>query len=320
LGANPDELFAEVGIDPGLFDDPDNRISYTARGHLIAHCVARTGCQHLGLLIGQQNDLQSLGLVGLLAKYSPDVRTALRSLVNFMHLHVRGAATSLETSPDSASLSYEIYQPGAEATDQIGDGALATIFNMMRTLCGPGWKPSEVRFAHRKPDDVQPFRSFFRAPLVFDTEQNAVVFAADWLNHRLPLADPELRRLLLKQIDALENKHGDDLPGQVRSVLRTALLTGHASSDQIAALFSIHSRTLSRRLNGFSTSFQELVDEIRFEIARQLLEDSRMEVSQIAITLDYADASAFTRAFRRWSGTTPAQWRANHKAASQRQK
>jgi len=320
LGVEPAEMLAEVGLAPDLFDDPDNRISYAARSHLFAHCVARTGCQHLGLLVGQQNDLQSLGLVGLLAKYSPDVQTALRSLVNFLHLHVRGAATSLETSPDSASLSYEIYQSGVEATDQIGDGALATIFNMMRTLCGPEWKPSEVRFAHRRPDDVQPFRSFFRAPLAFDAERNEVVFAADWLNHRLPLADPELRRLLLKQIDALENKHGDDLPGQVRSVLRSALLAGHARSDQVAALFSIHSRTLNRRLNAFGTSFQMLVDEIRFEIARQMLEDSRMDINQIAMTLDYADASAFTRAFRRWSGTTPAQWRGNRKVASLRKK
>jgi AraC-like DNA-binding protein len=72
----------------------------------------------------------------------------------------------------------------------------------------------------------------------------------------------------------------------------------------------MHSRTLSRRLSAFSTNFQALVDEGRFEIARQMLEDSAMEVSQIAASLDYADASAFTRAFRRWSGTTPALWRA----------
>ena len=179
LGADPARMLAEVGLDAHLFDNPDNRISYVARSRLIAHCVTRTGCRHLGLLIGQQNDLQSLGLVGLLAKYSPDVRTALRSVVNFLHLHVRGATTRLETGPDSASLSYEIYQPGAEATDQIGDGALATIYNMMRSLCGSGWKPTEVRFAHREPDAVLPFRNFFRAPLVFNAEKNAVVFAAD---------------------------------------------------------------------------------------------------------------------------------------------
>jgi len=93
-------------------------------------------------------------------------------------------------------------------------------------------------------------------------------------------------------------------------VLRRALVTGQARAGQVAALFSMHARTLNRRLNEFGTGFQELVDEGRFEIARQLLEDSAMEVRQIAAVLDYADASAFTRAFRRWSGTTPARWRA----------
>jgi AraC-like DNA-binding protein len=268
--------------------------------------------------VGQQAGLNSLGLLGLLVKYSPDVETALRSLVRFLFLHVRGAVSRLETGGDTAILSYEIYQPGAEANDQIGDGAVAVMFNILRTLCGPDWKPSGIRFAHRKPEDVRPYRSFFRAPLVFDAEQNAVVFAADWLKHRLSVADPELHGLLMKQIDALEVRYGDDLPGQVRSVLRTALLTGNAGAELVASLFSMHSRTLNRRLNAFGTSFQKLLDEGRFEIARQMLEDSRMEVRQIAMTLDYADASAFTRAFRRWSGTTPARWRQNRKAAGGR--
>jgi AraC-like DNA-binding protein len=72
----------------------------------------------------------------------------------------------------------------------------------------------------------------------------------------------------------------------------------------------MHSRTLNRRLNAFGFGFQQLVDESRFEIARQMLEDSAMEVGQIAELLDYAAPGVFTRAFRRWSGTTPAEWRA----------
>jgi AraC-like DNA-binding protein len=280
--------------------------------------VARTDCQHLGLLVGQQADLNSLGLVGLLVKYSSDVGTALRSLVRFLHLHVRGAVTNLETEGNLAVFSYKIYQPNAEATDQVGDGAVAAMFNIMQTLCGPDWKPSEVRFAHRKPDDVRPYRSFFGAPLIFDATLNAVVFTVDWLNLRLARADPELHRLLQQQVDALEDKFGDDLPGQIRSVLRTALLTDHARSDQVAMLFSMHSRTLSRRLNACGTSFQELLDEGRFEIARQMLKDTRMDVNQVAATFNYADASAFTRAFRRWSGTTPSQWRENQKAVRSR--
>lgn len=71
----------------------------------------------------------------------------------------------------------------------------------------------------------------------------------------------------------------------------------------------MHSRTLNRRLHASGTNFRTLVDEARFETARQMLEDSAMDVRQIALALDYVDASAFTRAFRRWAGVTPLQWR-----------
>jgi len=316
LGADPAEVLAEAGFDLALFDDPDNEISFAARSHLIAHCVARTGCRHLGLLVGQQGGLQSLGLLGLLVKYSPDAGTALRSLVRYMRHQVRGAATTMAVDGDKAILGYAIHQPQVEATDQVGDGAVALLFNIMRALCGAEWKPAEARFAHRKPEDVEPFRRFFRAPLRFDAEEYALVFPADWLNHRLPDTDPQLRQLLQKQIDALESRHGDDFPEHVRSVLRTALVTGHARADHVAALFSMHSRTLNRRLQSFGTGFQQLVDEGRFEIARQMLENSALEVSEIAASLHYADASAFTRAFRRWSGTTPAHWRKSRTQAA----
>jgi AraC-like DNA-binding protein len=312
LGADPAEMLAEAGFDLTLFDDPENRISFAARGRLIDHCVARTGCQHLGLLIGQQGGLNSLGLMGLLVKYSPDVGVALSNLVRYLHLHVRGAATTLATHGNLTELAYEIHQPHVEATDQVGDGALALMFNIMRELCGHEWKPAEVRFAHRKPEDFAPYRRFFRAPLNFDSGQYALVFSTHWMRYQLPDTDPGLSRLLQREIDALEIRHGDDFPEQVRSVLRTALVSGHAKADQIAALFSMHSRTLNRRLNAFGTGFQDVIDEIRFEIARQMLEDSAMEISRIASMLDYADASAFTRAFRRWSETTPARWRATH--------
>jgi AraC-like DNA-binding protein len=312
LGARPADVFAEAGIALALFDDPENLITLTDLGRLVKACVARTGCQHFGLLVGEHGGLQSLGLVGLVVKFSPDVATAMRRLSRYLHLYHGGQITTLVEDEGTAILTYDLYEPGTEAVDQIGDGALAILFNVMRALCGPDWLPREVQLARRKPVDVQPFRRFFRAPLRFDAEQDALVMSAHWLTRRLPGADVGLQRLLQSQIDALAAKHGDDFPELVRSVLRTGLLTGHASADQVAALFSIHSRTLTRRLAAYGTCFKVLLDESRFAIARQMLLNTSLDVSRIAESLDYADASSFTRAFRRWSGTTPAAWRAQH--------
>jgi AraC-like DNA-binding protein len=314
MGVDLTELLAAEGVDPKVFDDPDNQIPLTVHNRLIALAVVRSGCPHLGLLVGQRDGLHSLGLAGLLVRYSPDLETALRSFVRYLHTHVRGAKSALTVDGDVATLHWEIYQPGVEAVDQVGDGALAVMLNILRELCGPDWKPIEVRFAHREPAQLQPFRMYFRTTLTFDAEDYSMRFPAGWLQRPVPQADLALRRVLQKEIDAIEARHEADFPEQVRSVLRTALLTGHSRSDQLAALFSMHSSTLARRLKPYGVGFRELVDECRYEVAREMLANSGLDVSHIAAMLDYADASAFTRAFKRWSGITPARWRAQQAA------
>jgi AraC-like DNA-binding protein len=309
LGADPAAVFAEAGIDLALFENARNLVPLAAIARLAAVGVARTGCPHFGLLVGAQGDLGSFGLAGLLAKNSPDVGSALRSLVHAMHWHVHGVVPSLGEDGDFALLTFDVRLSG-DGVLQIEDGSMAHLFNSVRSLCGPEWLPSEVRFAHREPKDPRPYRRFFQAPLRFDAEQNALVFSRHWMSRRVAGADDELRRLVQQEIDALDARHGDEFQEQVRSVLRAALLTGHGSAEQVAALFSMHTRTLSRRLRACGTSFHELVDETRFEIAGHALAYTAMDVTQVAASLDYADTSAFTRAFRRWSGTTPGRWRA----------
>ena len=310
LGFSPHEVLSDGGFDVGLFDDPDNTMSYAARGRLMAHCAAKTGCEHFGLLVGQCDSLNSLGLVGLLMKYSADVGAALSNLVRYFHLHAHGASASLEVEGDTVILGYQILERRVQGNDQVGDGAVAAMANMVRELCGPEWQPMEVWFMHRKPENLQAFREFFRAPLRYDAEHYAIVFPAAWLRRPLAEVDPDLQRLLQKQIDSLAVRHGEDFPEQVRAVLRAALLNGYARADQVAALFSMHPRTLSRRLHTCGVAYQQLVDEGRFEVAQQMLRDSDLQVSQIAFMLHYAESRSFIRAFRRWSGTTPASWRA----------
>ena len=309
LGADPTKVIAEVGIDHELFDNPNNLISFQARGRLLAHCANHTSCQHFGLLVGQQSGLRSLGLAGLRSKYSTNVGSALDNLVSYLHLNVRGATTSVEIDSGLAALEYQIYHTQTQGNDQVGDGAVAVMYNILTELCGDDWRPIEVRFAHTKPGDESPFRQFFRAPLRFDTNQYAVVFSADWLDLRLPDVDRDVLKLLQQEISKFEVHQGDNLADHVRSVLRTVIVTSHSSADEVAELFSMHRCTLNRHLNKLGTSFQGLVDEVRFEITRQLLEDTRIEIVQIASLLGYSNASAFTRAFRRWSSTTPAEWR-----------
>jgi AraC-like DNA-binding protein len=309
LGYDPDDVLAELGIDSSLFDDPDHLVSYSMRSRLLRQCVQKTRCEHFGLLIGQQAGLPAFGWIGYLVQQSPTVTTALRTLVHYAHLHVRGGLICFEERDDDAFLGYSIYQPDTEAREQITDGAVAIAYNIMRQLAGPEWYPTNVIFSHRKPADLRPYKNFFKAPLRFNAGNSGVVFSRSWLQQPVPEADPELHRLLLKQVEQLAAGAGPGFVEEVQRVLHSVLITHKPTADQIAEFFSIHPRTLHRRLQAHETSFQQLVDKTRSEMARQMLESSEIEITEIGERLHYADASAFARAFRRWEGTTPAKWR-----------
>jgi AraC-like DNA-binding protein len=162
--------------------------------------------------------------------------------------------------------------------------------------------------------EIDPYRRFFRTRVRFGAEHNAVVFPASWLDHSLEGADARRHREILREIQNLEVRRAGDLVAQLQRVLRRLLVggagQGETSLEQIAKLFAVHPRTLNRRLHARGTSFKALIDAARYDIARQLLRDTRLPIVEIAAALDYAESAAFVRAFHRWSGTSPTAWRA----------
>ena len=313
LGADPRDVFADANIDIRLFDSQDNLISYAARGRLLAVCVAKTGCEHFGLLLGQQGSLSTFGLIGHLAKQSPDVKSALMNLQRYFHLHAQGARLELTEEGRLARLGYHIYQPQIEATAQIDDGAMAWALNIMRELCGDRFKLAAVHFVHRMPRDTRPYNELFKAPLRFDSGQGGLYFRAELLSRQLNQADPDLHRLLQKDVDRVQATYHGDFLGHVRRVLHSVLWVRPANAADLAALFSMSSRTLNRRLSALGTTYSEVADEVKCQIACQMLSDSEMQLTDLANLLHYHDSSSFVKAFKRWTGSTPAQWRLDSK-------
>jgi AraC-like DNA-binding protein len=309
LGLDSDAAIAAAGLPPRLFDDPLNEVPMAGLGRVVARAVAASGCEHLGLLVGERCQPASLGPVGLLARHSPDVGTALRNLTTHLHLRDRGAVAPLLVADGSAMLGYEIYQTGVEGCDQICDGAMAIVMNLMKSLRGAAWRPSRVLFAHSRPADLRPFRRVFGAPLYFDAERTGLVFASSCLEQPVRGADPARYRELEQAVAAAESALEGDLVAELRRLLRVILLGGKGSVGEVAGRLSMHRRTLNRRLRARGTTLHRLVEETRFEIARQLVEHTRMPLTDVAAALRYADASAFTRAFQRWTGRPPSAWR-----------
>jgi AraC-like DNA-binding protein len=315
---DPEAVLASVGLDIVEFSDPDTEIPYFAASRLLARCVSATGCEHFGLLVGGRAGPSSLGVAGFMLGSASDIATALHDLQQHLNLHDQGGMLVLRAEEDIVLLGYAIQETRAEATDQIYDLSIALACNIMRNLCGQSWNPTEVLLSRRLPQDLMPYRGFFRAPLHFDAAQSGVKFPGCWLSHKLVSADPLLHRHLEKEALALHGLRNLSIIETLRCSLRKHLLNGSCTVTDVSRELRMHHRSLNRRLRDHGTSFREELDNVRYIMACQLLADSMIPIARIATILNYSDATGFSRAFKRWSGTTPARWRNGDRPCSQR--
>jgi AraC-like DNA-binding protein len=309
FGIDPDPVIREAGLDPRLFDDGANVIPHAALGHLLTLCVARARCPHFGLLVGQRATILSLGMVGRLMQHSETVGDALRALVSNLSIQNRGSVPSLSIKGDTALFTFSVYQLETESVDQITDGSLAVAVTALRAVCGGEWSPVEVLLPRAAPADAEPFRRHFGAPVRFNQEVATLILASGDLERKVAGADPLLRAVLEDRIKGMKGSSASTFADDIRRLLRTRLTSNRCSVADIADLLAMQRRTLSRRLKGKGQGYRSMANEIRFEIARQLLEDTEVPLAEIAAALGYSEASAFTRAFRRWSGKSPLAWR-----------
>jgi AraC-like DNA-binding protein len=260
--------------------------------------------------VGQTVDLHSFGVPGRIALTAPTVGDGLAALARHFVLHDSGGSPRVAVTQDTAIMSYGIHVPGVHHADQVYDLAVAAMCNALRQLCGADWRAAFVTLPRKRPIDIRPYRRVLQAPVRFDALQSAVAFPSHWLTRPLPDADVALHRSL--ESHAAQAIAGLD-PSLSRETLRTIrdlLQTGGCSRAAVAERLGLHERTFGRRLQSAGTTFRQLLDATRADVARHLLLDTRSPIGRIAASLGYTDATAFTRAFRGWTGMTPRDFRA----------
>jgi AraC-like DNA-binding protein len=313
FGVSPGRALRHAGVDPQLFDNPENRIQIETLGHLFETCVELTDCLHFGLQVGARFDLQGLGLLGEAMRNAATLGTALRILMQHLHLYDRGAAPLLYAAGNrDVIFGYTVCRHGTPAVPQILDAGLAIGARILTTLCGRGWSASYVQFPHHRPEDTKPYRQIFRTDLRFEADAPGLVFPKSWLEKPIPGADADIHAESVTAMHSTEEHVTMSFTQRMEGMLPQLLLSGMGSSAKVAELFAIDERTLRRRLAKEGSSLRQLINQGRFVLAKQLLEDTELPVSAIATALHYDDANAFSRAFRTWAHISPTQWRAQH--------
>lgn len=310
FGVAPEPLLARVGLRVEDCRDPRRTISLQQADDLLGACVRSTGCEHFGLLAGDRMRLEHLGLVGLVAASAETVGQALRDLTQLYDARDTAGAPALAVHRADAFLTYGFHGAGPGSGDQAYDFVVATMCRVMRELCGEAWRPAAVHLPRPRPASIEPYEEVFGAPLKFAAKRAAVVFPATTLARRIPTADPASRRRLVKRVRSDLLRIEPALVGEVRRAIATLLESGACSRSAVAARLGLHERTMTRRLQLADTTFKRLLEETRADVAQDMLRVTDATVASIAVTIGYRDSTVFGRAFRRWTGVTPRQFRA----------
>ena len=307
VGVDADHALARVGLSATVFENPEAIIPYKAYDQLLEIGAQESDCEHIGLLVGMTRC--DIGLPGYIMLNAPTVQIGLDDAIYFQHMTDQGGAFRLSQTNDLATLHYSLYAPNMRCVDHICDTAMAIAYGALRRMIGPRFEGTEIRLPRRAPANIGPYRGFYsRERIHFDAHEAAIDFPARYLDQPIEQADPTLYRFL-KRTFARGPKVGASMAEQIRRILPDLIRHKAVNGRVIAEVFGTHPRTMARRLAEEDITLQSLVDDARFEVARQLLRDTDMTLTGIATTLYYADASAFTRAFKRKFSVPPGAWR-----------
>tara|TARA_R110002110_G_scaffold205066_1_gene416709 strand:+ start:108761 stop:109792 length:1032 start_codon:yes stop_codon:yes gene_type:complete len=315
LGGDAAEILRRVGLDDDIEQDTEAWLSYHKFLLLLEEAAQATGCSHFGLHLSQHQGINILGPVGFVIQHAPDLRTALVELTTFFSQHNQGANVSLKLEDGIARWSFNCKLEGYASTWQQVDLAASIGLNMVRTLWHPTWSPDVAYFPHGQPRDLRPYRKIFNCPMIFDWDSLMVTFDADTLDSPIIQANPELHRVLQQHLSLLQLSYPNDYCGQVRHLIRQALAVGDCAIDRVAAHLAVNKRTLQRELKAHNTSYQNLLDEVRSDIARQYLLQSNGSLTALAEMLCYSDLSTFSTAFRQLNGLSPSDWKKRQQLA-----
>ncbi|MCB1706739.1 MAG: AraC family transcriptional regulator [Halioglobus sp.] len=308
FGCDPEAVLGAVGLSPDSIAEPDAFTPFETIDRLLRHCRDATGCEHFGLLLGQRVSLGHLGALGFAMKSAETVATALADLSRYRALHDQSALITLVRDGERVSLRYVLTQSSASAPEQVYDCAIAIGCSLLRDLCGPDWKPSKVMLRRDKPVHTASYEKCFRSPVIYGSEWSGLEFPARWLGVSPAGADPLLYQHMLREMRQLDDA-AQGVGADLVASLRLLLFARHCNQREAAALLGVNSRSMRRHLMAAGTTFRAELESARFARAKALLAQPELGALEIAERLGYADLSAFSHAFKRWAGVSPAQWR-----------
>jgi len=315
-GGDPDRILHEAGLQRSLLAKPDGFIATTAFAGVLTEAARATGDDCFGLHFGEQFDPRDLGALHYVVLNSPNIVSAIGNVVRYLHIHNRGATIRFSLEGGLGYLRFLLGNFNAELWRQQNEFAMAVGLTSFRIMVGADWIPYRVEFAHDAPVETSEHARAFGCPIRFGCAWNAIVFEKELLDHRIAVADMRLYRVLKEHVERVlaEIPNDNDLLASTRGAIAECIGEGTLNLSCVAKKLALSPRSLERRLKELGAVFKTMVSEMRRRLALEYLSD-RHTLAQIAFLLGYSEVSAFNRAFKKWTGVSPSQYRAGKRAA-----
>jgi AraC-like DNA-binding protein len=313
LGADPARVRAEVGLDAGRLADPEGYLPLSVQHRLWEVALEACGDRALPLRVAEACEPATFHVLAYACMTAPTVRAGLERLTRFLSLFLQGETLTLESHPDHARLVLHQSDAPRLGRELSAESTLAKIVIAIRSFLGAGatWAPSEVAFTHRGPADASAHEALFRARVRFGRLRTELVIPTAMLEWPLPKGDPALGSFFERHAQEMLGRLSvdTDATSRVRRAVREAIQSGELTEKQIGRRLGWSERTLRRKLADEGTSFRRVLDEVRRELAQSWLSRSEMAIGEVAFLLGFSESSNFHRAFKRWTGRTPDEFR-----------
>jgi AraC-like DNA-binding protein len=304
-------LLREVGLDPSLVRQPRARSPFARVTEAWGKAARLAGDPHLGLQTSKfyrATDFHGLAVVFLA---SQDLGTALERLVRYHDVVNTAITLRLLKGERRVDLVCSTVYADDDARRVMEDSRASIIVDLCRSGADGPLDPMEVAFTYPKPTIETEHEAVLRCPILFGTPQWRISFRPADLAHPFLASNRELARsndqVLARMVESLRQ---DDLVSRVKMAMVDGLPSGTPTEEGIAKAVSMSSRSLQRRLAEEGTSFTSLLAVVRRELAEQYVGDPSIPVTEISYMLGFSDVSSFSRAFKRWTGKSPAATRA----------
>jgi AraC-like DNA-binding protein len=309
-GIDARALLREANVDPAALRDPAARVPSRAMDMLITKAATLIPDGAFGLRAARCWHPSNLGVLGHAWLASPTLRTGLQRLERYNRILGEKGQIKVTDTRDGLQVGYDHRRRDPVLRAVGTDLALSLIVSMCRMNYGASLRLAAVRLTRAKPASTEPYRQFYGCPVRFGADEDAFLLSPRVVDEPLPTANRRLEGALEGMLDTeLAARDRSNIPARCVHTLQDQLTSGEVSEEHMARELHMSRRTLQRKLAAAKTTYQKLVDDTRRELALRHMEDPRKSITDVTFLVGFSGQSAFTRAFRRWTGISPSLYR-----------